>query len=50
MIRKQLYITEPQQDLITIIRLKMGRTEAEVIRLILDKGIDAIKKELEEKK
>lgn len=40
MIRKQLYITEDQQNIIT--QLKGQRTEAEVIRNIIDKGVQAM--------
>lgn len=40
MLRKQLYITEDQQNIIT--QLKGQRTEAEVIRNIIDKGVQAM--------
>jgi hypothetical protein len=47
MIRKQLYITERQQDLISKLKEKLGVPESEIVRRMIDIGIDEIKRELE---
>jgi hypothetical protein len=42
MIRKQLYITEKQQELISELVKETGLRESEIIRKILDLGIEIL--------